>query len=837
MTLTEDTVLHRPPLSRQPKSRQPNDSAHVLIDPAAPRWVAAEAAGAALLEAFDGRRTLGEVARDYSAERRLPLVKAWQHVDTLAGDALRAGLLRREPLVTPRYDGRAPHVADLSLSELWLHTNDSCNLRCTHCLVSSGPSGDPGMPTAALLRVISEAREIGTRRFFVTGGEPFLRRDLLDLVDAMLEDEDAEVAILTNAMLLPGARLDALRTRDLARIRLQVSLDGATAATNDAIRGRGCFDKTTAGIRAAAAAGVDVTVSTVITESNASEVPIVTRLAASLGARRHHLLWLHKRGRADGSGPDRTPPVDRVIDVVREARAAAAECGIVLDNHEAVKARLRGTAGVKRDLSSACVTSLCVASDGGVYPSAAMAGVAELRCGSVRETPLARIWRESEVCRRFRETSVVQKPLCGACPLQFLCGGGDLEHAWFWGGSLDAHDPYCELHKAMFRDAFEEICAERARLHPGRRAGFDAPVLLAAMGEGGVDPASDEEAPRAVTVSRSECVLSYDLDAPRAIVRAFYGDAAEKPQAELCCPVRPDAKDLAHIPAEVVERFYGCGSPVARAEIQPGETTLDLGCGAGIDVFIAARRVGREGRAIGVDMTGRMLAVARDARPEVARRLGYDVVDFREGFLEAIPAADGSVDLVTSNCVVNLSPDKKRVFAEAWRVLRDHGRLVLSDIVADEEVPDHLRRNPRLWGECISGALTQEELVAFLERAGFFGIRILARTLWKEVEGRSFFSVTVRGEKFAKRAGCVFAGHRATYLGPFKGASDEEGHWFPRNAAIAVCTDTVAKLTRPPYAGSFLVVGPEGEVASLDGASLDVVSVDGNGHCDEAGCC
>ena len=206
--------------------------------------------------------------------------------------------------------------------------------------------------------------------------------------------------------------------------------------------------------------------------------------------------------------------------------------------------------------------------------------------------------------------------------------------------------------------------------------------------------------------------------------------------------------------------------------------------------------------------------VARENQPKVAASLGYDVVDFREGFLEEIPVEDRSVDLVTSNCVVNLSPDKPRVLEEMWRVLQDHGRIVISDIVSERDVPPHLKVNPQLWGECLVGALTQEEFLARLERAGFYGLSVLQRTYWKEVEGYPFYSVTVQGFKFEKRDGCVFEGHRAVYLGPGKAFVDEEGHLFPRNEPYEVCTDTVAKLSRAPYEGMFAVLQPGEEYVS-----------------------
>jgi hypothetical protein len=143
--------------------------------------------------------------------------------------------------------------------------------------------------------------------------------------------------------------------------------------------------------------------------------------------------------------------------------------------------------------------------------------------------------------------------------------------------------------------------------------------------------------------------------------------------------------------------------------------------------------------------------------------------------------------------------------------------MVISDIVSAEAVPAAQRQDPRLWGECISGALTEEELLAYLERAGFYGVEILAKSFWKEVEGYRFHSLTVRGYKFEKKAGCVYVGQTATYVGPFKGVSDEEGHFFPRGVPVEVCTDTAAKLCHPPYLGQFTVTDPEGKTTASAG--------------------
>jgi ubiquinone/menaquinone biosynthesis C-methylase UbiE len=338
----------------------------------------------------------------------------------------------------------------------------------------------------------------------------------------------------------------------------------------------------------------------------------------------------------------------------------------------------------------------------------------------------------------------------------------------------------------------------------------------------------DEDA--IVRTTHSACVLSEEvMERSRGAVRDFYGHAAETPQAELCCPVQPEADDLAHIPREVVERFYGCGSPVTAAALVPGETMVDLGSGAGIDCFIAAKKVGATGRVYGIDMTDSMLKVANECRPVVAGTLGWDVVEFKPGLLESIPLDDAAADVVTSNCVINLSPDKPRVFREIWRVLKDHGRAVLADIVADREVPPRMRADGQLWGECISGALTEEAFLSALERAGFYGVSMLKKTFWREVEDCRFFSITARGYKFEKKAGCTYVGQYAIYLGPLKAVVDEEGHLFPRGTRVEVCTDTAAKLSHAPYAGSFAIV---------DGATTHIQATGDNGCCAPgSGCC
>ena len=214
-------------------------------------------------------------------------------------------------------------------------------------------------------------------------------------------------------------------------------------------------------------------------------------------------------------------------------------------------------------------------------------------------------------------------------------------------------------------------------------------------------------------------------DEIRRSVRDHYADLAREstsccgPSACDCDSIYPDQLASA-VPEDIANFSLGCGDPITIADLKPGETVVDLGSGGGLDCFFAAQRVGATGHVIGVDMTPEMLGKARAN----AARLGVANVEFREGYIEHLPVADGEADVIISNCVINLSPDKPQVFRDIYRALRSGGRVSVSDIVTNGELPSDVQKSMEAWGACVAGALDMKDYIEGLQAAGFVDVRV-----------------------------------------------------------------------------------------------------------------
>ena len=352
-----------------------------------------------------------------------------------------------------------------------------------------------------------------------------------------------------------------------------------------------------------------------------------------------------------------------------------------------------------------------------------------------------------------------------------------------------------------------------------------------------------------------------------AAVLQRYGDAAEEVEQSLCLPVSYDKGLLEVIPQEIIDKDYGCGDP--SRYVRQGETVLDLGSGSGKACYIIAQIVGPEGKVIGVDVNPPMLDLARKYQESIGDQLGYHNVEFRRGriqdlrtnlelidlFLQENPVrsvadlarlesfqhtvrdeqpliADESIDVIVSNCVLNLvrSNDKKSLFAEMYRVLKHRGRVVISDIVSDEPVPEHLAKDPDLWSACVAGAFLEEEFLRAFEEAKFYGIHIeeLRSEPYQTVQGIEFRAVTLTAYK-GKEGPCIERNHAAIYRGPWKEVVDDDGHRLERGARMAVCDKTFKLYSQPPYQDQFILLPPRQEVP-LDKAGLFDCSRDHKRH-------
>lgn len=726
--------------------------------PHGPDWLVAPGASAAIID-----RLLAGATPQGLSEKRL-----WRQIQ------------RPEP---KPYAGRQAHLQLSKLKECWFHITNSCNLSCGHCLFAAGPQERQSLERSQLLNAICQARELGCRLFYFTGGEPFVYPDFNEIIASILQEQDNHVVVLTNGLLF-GQQQESLAGLDPLRLHFQVSVDGLEAS-HDAIRGQGTFPRLMTNLDKMQAAGFHVTLSTAVCRENLADLPALVGLAADHHCHNVHFLWHFQRGK--GEATQHVTPAE-ILPQLLAAWQVGQERGVALDNLETLRAQVFATPGTRFDLSNTAWESLAVGPDGQVYPSPALVGLAKLGCGVVTDG-LEHIWRQSQVLANIRQASLADSSYA-ANPWRFLVGGGDIDHSYLAGGDFVGHDPYVPLYNALA----QWLIMEQARQYPAQTG-----ELLLKMGDVRCDCPDGQE----VTMTHCNCVVA--LADGRGSVREFYGQAALAANKDIVNPFAAGQQEVDYIPLDSRQRSYGCGSPVLDADPVPGETVVDLGSGSGVECFMAAEKVGAQGRVVGVDMTAEMLALARNSKAEVVATLGYDNVEFRRGFLEEIPLADGTVDAVISNCVINLSTDKRRVFLEVLRVLKEGGRLVVSDIVTDEPIPPAMKNDEQYRGECLGGAMQQEELLAMLRATGFTALELIKRFPYR-LEGEvQFYSLTFRAWKPKTPAEV-----EVIYRGPFAAVTTEEGELLLKGRRQRISTTAAQTL-----GDDLFIVDDQGAVSNM----------------------
>ncbi len=672
----------------------------IYVRPNPPCWFIPNEAGDRLLQ--EARNQPSMLLEDKASrfEERLPEASPAQELDNL--------------------DPREPQ----SLKEFWFHLTNRCNLSCRHCLFSSSPHQTQELPKTVVLQTVRQAHALGCRVFAFTGGEPFVYREFPEIVQEIFRLADSHVVVLTNGLIARSVL--EKHNWNPERLHLQVSLDGLEKS-HDFVRGQGTFSKTVRELRALSRMGVPFTLSMCPVRSNVHDVPHMPDLAKDVGASNIHFMWYFVRGRGVAQ---EFVPVNELFDVVRLAVERAEKLAVSVDNVRSLASQVFAPPGTRHVAAGMAWESLALGPDGQLYPSAALLGVPELAVAW--HDDLNRAWKESPVFRDIR----YQTAASTNHPLRYLVGAGDPDHSYLASGTFVGADPYMNLYEKM------------ALWLMGRRASrtnlTDRPALRLKMGD---ILENCGHAPNGVAFTHSNCLLAVASPSSLSVVRDFYKDAAVRPKLEILNPVGYPLEMMTHIPEEYRFRGYGCGSPVVDAALRPGETVVDLGCGGGVECFIASKQVGPRGRVIGIDMLEGMLKRSVAGAHVVAKRLGYDNMAFLLGLLESLPLKDESVDVVLSNCVLNLSTDKRRAFEEMHRILRPGGRLVVSDVVCDTDPGPVIRNDPVLHGECLGGAFTQRDLVGLLEESGFKALRFVKRFPYRTVAGHRFYSLTFEAHK------------------------------------------------------------------------------------------
>lgn len=329
-------------------------------------------------------------------------------------------------------------------------------------------------------------------------------------------------------------------------------------------------------------------------------------------------------------------------------------------------------------------------------------------------------------------------------------------------------------------------------------------------------------------------------------VLARYSAGAGEKQLDLCCPIDYDTELLSLLPQEIIDKDYGCGDP--SRYVKKDDTVLDLGSGSGKICYMAAQLVGESGKVIGIDMNDDMLALARKYQSEMALKLGGNRVEFFKGQIQDLALdldaldkhlaqnpvqkaediialrawqdeqrksspliKDNSVDLVVSNCVLNLvhDSDKEQLIKEIYRVVKPGGRIAISDIISDEQVPEHLKQDVHLWSGCISGALQEYDFLDTFIKAGFIAVSFdkWENKPWQVVEGIEFRSVTITALKPLSQP-CIDKGHAVIYRGPYSKVCDDDAHVYLRGQRMAVCERTFQLLTSETYGDDFIGIVP-----------------------------
>ncbi len=349
------------------------------------------------------------------------------------------------------YSGRGKFIKPETLSELWLHITQQCNLQCIHCLISSTLKKEDILSVKELVNLIEEAQALGVKRFYLTGGEPFLRKDIIDIIE--LITQKTNLVILTNGTLIKPY---LSRLSQNQRLLLQVSLESHLPEIHETIRGKGSFEPALEGIKSLVSYGLNPVIATTLTRINAPYMAKTAHYLSQLGVKHLHILFLHPRGRAALTNKLTISAIE-ASKTMRNLKEVASKLNISIDNFKALQARLTGKRALKYDLCIAGYEILAIGNNGQIYPCPALVGSEEFSCGSLRNKSLRDIWLNSAATKRIRAESLSKNDKCRTCDMRFFCGAGCISFKYFSTGRLDGLDPYCKVYYSMLQTELKDL--------------------------------------------------------------------------------------------------------------------------------------------------------------------------------------------------------------------------------------------------------------------------------------------------------------------------------------------------------------------------------------------
>ncbi|MGE4519219.1 MAG: DUF5714 domain-containing protein [Desulfobacteraceae bacterium] len=750
-------------------SRLEHDDTVIYIDPEYPEWFAVNKSGDNLLKTIISGKSI-TTDSVYDEINKIKFIKNFSYTEKNS------------------YSGRADFLKLTHLDECWLHITDNCNLKCSHCLFSCSSEKKSSLDLKSIKDCVDQTYRLGTKVFYLTGGEPLVHENICEIMQYILAFDDTFVTVMTNGVLVPKFA-DFFRKLPLNRIFFQVSVDG-TEETHDKIRGKGSFKRLLKALEELEKLNTRNTISMVVNNENLDQMKEIIDLGEKYKVSSIHYMWLLVTGSAK---PEIFSNPEKIFENFKKACIYAKKKGIEIDNLKNISSRVFSPPGTRYDLGNAGWRSIAIGPDKNIYPSAALTGVEELNCGNISDG-IENIWKNSQILKNIRNETVLNIDKYKDSLLKYISGGDDLDHSYYSKKTFAGNDPYFPLYEKIIL----WVISENTKDLPEP----SYPAVILKMGDKLLQCKSEGDG---VSLTHSNCVLTFSNI--RSTVGDFYTKADSSENTDILNPVCYSEEEISHIPKHSRIKSYGCGSPVLDSDIKEGETIADLGCGAGVECFIASKKTGKNGRVFGVDMLDHMLEKANASNEKVSQNLGYKNVEFKKGFLEKIPLNDNETDLITSNCVINLSEDKTKTFLEILRVLKPGGRIVVSDVVTDFPSPAFIQNDPKLQGECIAGAMVQSRLFSVLELAGFTDISIIKRFFYRSVKNHRFFSLTYKAYKPLEKTTA-----KAVYPGPHAAVITEKGQILLRGEQY--------ELSEPLFSDSafphILILDGQGNAVNID---------------------